>query len=149
MFAFLALGIWQLERRTEKLKLIAAVDARAHAPATAAPGPAAWAGIDARKDAYRHVRVQGVFLHKRETTVQAMTELGAGYWVLTPLVTNEGWIVLVNRGFVPPSIARPHRGWRTRRSDPSRLRVFCASPNRRVPFCGRMIRAAADGIRVT
>ena len=29
--------------------------------------------------------VTGRFLHDRETLVQAVTELGAGYWVLTPL----------------------------------------------------------------
>ena len=30
----------------------------------------------------------------------AVTELGSGYWVLTPLATR-GFTVLVNRGFVP------------------------------------------------
>src|SRR5690606_3630426 len=32
---------------------------------------------------------------------QALTELGAGDWVLTPLRTTSGETVLVNRGFVP------------------------------------------------
>lgn len=32
--------------------------------------------------------------------MQAVTERGAGFWVLTPLHTGQG-IVLVNRGFVP------------------------------------------------
>jgi surfeit locus 1 family protein len=34
--------------------------------------------------------------------VQAVTDYGAGFWVLTPLKTDAGWTVLVNRGFVPP-----------------------------------------------
>jgi surfeit locus 1 family protein len=33
--------------------------------------------------------------------VQAVTELGGGYWVLTPLREADGSIFLVNRGFVP------------------------------------------------
>src|SRR6185503_1611251 len=53
-------------------------------------------------DAYRPVRVTGRFLHDRETLVQAATARGPGYWVMTPLRTDAGWTVLVNRGFVPP-----------------------------------------------
>ena len=34
--------------------------------------------------------------------MQAATELGAGYWVLTPLQHGRRRLVLVNRGFVPP-----------------------------------------------
>jgi surfeit locus 1 family protein len=41
--------------------------------------------------------------------VQAVSELGAGYWLLTPLCTADGSIVLVNRGFIP---AADNRGGR-------------------------------------
>jgi surfeit locus 1 family protein len=99
---FLALGVWQVERRAAKLALIAAVDARVAAPAAAAPGPPEWPRIDAQADAYRHVSVHGVFEHDRETAVQAVTDFGPGYWIVTPLRTDGGWTVLVNRGFVPP-----------------------------------------------
>ena len=99
---FIGLGVWQVERRAEKLALIAAVDERVHRPAAAAPGPPAWPGISAAADAYRAVRVRGVFLHDRETLVQAATGRGPGYWVMTPLRTEAGWTLLVNRGFVPP-----------------------------------------------
>jgi surfeit locus 1 family protein len=98
---FAALGLWQIERRAEKLALIAAVGQRVHAPPVAAPGPPDWPHITARADAYRHVRVRGPFLHDRETLVQAVTEGGPGYWVVTPLRTDGGWMLLVNRGFVP------------------------------------------------
>ena len=98
---FLALGVWQLERRVWKLNLIAEVDARAHAPPTPAPGPDAWKALTRVGDAYRHVRVQGRFLNGRETLVQAVTAYGAGDWVMTPLATDRGFTVLVNRGFVP------------------------------------------------
>lgn len=99
--AFSALGGWQLARRSWKLDLIARVDARVHAPPVAAPARAQWPGIGAARDEYRHVRLQGRWLPGHETLVQAVTELGPGYWVLTPLQTADG-IVLVNRGFVAP-----------------------------------------------
>jgi surfeit locus 1 family protein len=107
--ALALLGVWQVQRRAWKLDLIAQVDARIHAPAVDAPGPAAWASIDAAHDAYRRVRAEGVWLNDRETLVQAATALGSGYWVMAPLQTEDGFIVLVNRGFVPPEHADPHR----------------------------------------
>jgi len=102
---FAALGIWQLERRAWKLDLIARVDRRVHAAPEPLPPRAAWARIGP-EDGYRRIRVRGVFLHRRETLVQAVTEKGAGFWVLTPLRTGDG-VVLVNRGFVPPERRSP------------------------------------------
>ena len=66
----------------------------------AAPGPADWGRVGPG-DAYRHVRLSGTFLHAQETPVQAVTEEGAGFWVLTPLRRPDDSLVLVNRGFVP------------------------------------------------
>ena len=97
-----ALGVWQVHRRTWKLDLISRVAQRVHAAPVAPPGPADWPAITAAKDEYLRVRFAGHFLNDRETDVQALTELGEGFWVLTPLQTDEGFIVLVNRGFVPP-----------------------------------------------
>ena len=99
---FAALGDWQLHRRVWKLDLIARVNARVHAPPAPAPGPAGWGSLTKANAEYLHVRAEGVFLNDREATVQALSELGAGYWVLTPMVTRQGFTVLVNRGFVPP-----------------------------------------------
>jgi surfeit locus 1 family protein len=104
-----ALGIWQLERRAWKLALIASVDARAHAAPVAAPGPAEWSRLTAEGDAYRRVRVTGRFEHSKEAGVQAATGRGEGQWVMTPLQTDWGWTVLVNRGFLPAGLAGPNR----------------------------------------
>jgi surfeit locus 1 family protein len=93
---FLALGVWQVERRAWKLRLIAQVEARIHAPATPLDS---FTGLGP-DDAYRRVVVRGVLLKDRETRVQALTEQGAGWWVMTPLQTAAGTI-LVNRGFTP------------------------------------------------
>lgn len=117
--AFAALGSWQLARRTEKLALIAAIEQRVHAPPVAAPGPEEWPRIGWRSDAYRSVRVVGVFLHDRETLVQAATARGPGYWVMAPLRTDGGWMVLVNRGFVLPD----DRGRSARRAGEPQGRV--------------------------
>ena len=103
---FIALGIWQVERRTWKHALIEAVETRIHADPIAAPGPAQWASVTAERDAYRRVRATGRFLHDRETLVQAVTDRGGGFWVITPLKTKD-FTVLVNRGFVPSRAARP------------------------------------------
>jgi surfeit locus 1 family protein len=96
------LGVWQVERRAWKLDLISRVESRIHAQPVAAPGPSDWARVTTKGDEYRRVSVSGRFLHDRETLVAAVTDLGAGYWVLTPLKTASGFEVLINRGFVPP-----------------------------------------------
>lgn len=104
---FTGLGVWQLQRLSWKLDLIARVDARVHAAPVPAPGPQAWSRVTAQSDGYRRVRVAGVFQNDRETLVEAVTELGPGFWVMTPLRTASGEEILVNRGFVPPDRASP------------------------------------------
>ena len=99
---FAALGTWQVKRLFWKLDLIEKVDQRVNAPAVAAPGPAQWPQLTATNDEYRHVRVTGTFLHEHETLVQAVTALGSGFWVMTPLKLADGTVLLVNRGFVSP-----------------------------------------------
>ncbi|CAN7679672.1 SURF1 family protein [Mesorhizobium sp. LjRoot246] len=98
---FLSLGIWQLERRVWKLDLIARVDQRIHAPVVDAPGPGSWDDMTAAGYEYSHLRLAGRFLGGPNTLVQAVTALGGGYWVLTPMRTDRGFVVLVNRGFIP------------------------------------------------
>ncbi len=103
---FGALGIWQLERRVWKLDLIERVEQRAKSPARDLPPPADWASLDPAAWEYRRVTVTGTLLHEKETLVDALTERGPGWWVITPLRT-EGGTILVNRGFVPPVRAEP------------------------------------------
>jgi len=98
---FFGLGTWQVQRRAWKLDLIARVDRRVHAAPVAAPGPSDWPRISADADEYRRVTLQGEWLAGKDTLVKAVTELGGGFWVLTPLRRADGSIVLVNRGFVP------------------------------------------------
>ncbi len=103
---FTSLGVWQLDRRVWKLDLIERVNSRVAAPPAPAPPPSAWPRLDAAAEEYRRVQARGTFLHDRETLVEALSERGAGYWVLTPLQVGGGTI-LVNRGFVPPDRRAP------------------------------------------
>ncbi len=102
------LGVWQVERRAWKLDLIQRVEERVHAAPVPAPGPAAWPTVGAATDEYRRVTATGTYLNDRETLVQAVTDLGGGFWVLTPFRTDEGFTVLVNRGFVPADRRDPN-----------------------------------------
>ncbi len=98
---FSALGVWQVQRLHWKRELIARVDARIHAPPVPTPVKADWPGISAPRDEYRRVAVEGRYLPAHDTRVQAVTERGSGWWLLTPLRRDTGDVVLVNRGFVP------------------------------------------------
>ncbi len=68
----IALGTWQVHRRTWKLDLIARVDARLRAALVPAPPTA---GTD---DAYLRVVATGRFVAGKDTLVQASTMRGPG-----------------------------------------------------------------------
>lgn len=97
----LALGTWQIQRLAWKRALIAQVEGRVHAAPVAPP-----LTIGGADDAYLRVAVRGRYL-PADTYVRAVTERGAGFWVLTPLATDDGRTILVNRGFRPTRDAAP------------------------------------------
>ena len=103
----MALGTWQVHRLRWKHDLIAAVDARVHAPPAALPGPADWPAVTADADQYLHVTAHGAYDNAKETFVLAVTDDGPGFWLVTPFRTEAGFTVLVNRGFVPPDRRDP------------------------------------------
>lgn len=109
----IGLTAWQIHRRAWKLDLIARVEARVHAPAVEAPPRERWPEISAAADEYRRVTVTGRWLQDQSTLVQAVTELGGGYWVMTPLVRSDGTAILINRGFIPADKRDPAY-WRGR-----------------------------------
>ncbi|WP_275787098.1 SURF1 family protein [Pararhizobium gei] len=96
---FAGLGTWQVKRLVWKLDIIERVEARVNGPP--ADAPSSPTRVTAESDEYRRVTATGVFRHDKEVQVQAVTALGAGFWVITPLVRKDGTSVLVNRGFVP------------------------------------------------
>lgn len=101
---FTGLGIWQVERLQWKRDLIDRVEARLAAAPVPPPPRTGWSSLDPGDVEYRRVTVSGTLDRGRVTLVDALTERGPGNWVLVPLVTGEGPI-LVNLGFAP-------KGWR-------------------------------------
>jgi surfeit locus 1 family protein len=103
LFCFVSLillGNWQLDRRIWKLDLIQRVETRVHASPEAAPDVTQWQTISKDADEYLRISVNGKFLSDKDTLVVAATELGSGYWVLTPFQRVDESIILVNRGFI-------------------------------------------------
>ncbi|MEM9224421.1 MAG: SURF1 family protein [Pseudomonadota bacterium] len=99
--SLILLGNWQVHRLAWKLDLIEAVDTRAFGDPVAAPsGP-----VNADDHAYLRVATSGIFRHDLSRKVKAVTALGAGFWVMTPLDAGSQR-VWINRGFVPQLMAR-------------------------------------------
>jgi surfeit locus 1 family protein len=103
----LGLGFWQLERRVGKEELIGRIETRTRAAPVSLPSESEWKNVSAERDEYRRVIARGTFRHDREVQVYTVVSeqkgrlAGPGYWVMTPLETNAGGTVIVNRGFVP------------------------------------------------
>lgn len=89
---FILLGNWQVQRLGWKLDLIEQVEARAYGTPVAAR--------DDTMEAYTRVQVTGRYLFEDTLRIKAVTDLGPGFWVMTPL-QNDTLTVWVNRGFVP------------------------------------------------
>lgn len=101
---FILLGNWQVHRYHLKVKIAHDVATRVHAPPVPAPGPAQWASIAAGHDQYLHVSLHGRFIGSMQTLVHGPSSKGYGYWVMAPLRTDRGFIVLVNRGYIPSDL---------------------------------------------
>lgn len=108
LLVLLGLGYWQVERLAWKRDLIARVESRVHAPAAPIPPEALWPSSTEARDAYRHVFAEGRLLGGKSVYTQAATELGGGYWLMTPLALDDGGVLFVNRGFVTAEWRRQH-----------------------------------------
>lgn len=93
------LGNWQMRRLDWKLDLIEAIETRASNAPVAPPSD----GVSADDHAYLRVFIEGVYRQDLSYPVKAVTDIGLGYWLMTPLQTDRGH-VWVNRGFVLPGI---------------------------------------------
>ena len=93
------LGAWQLERLQWKLALIATVNGHMKAqPATLAQITA----MPADEAQYRHVTLHGRLDNAKEAYVFTTDASGAPvYHVLTPILTDDGKTLMVDRGAVP------------------------------------------------
>jgi surfeit locus 1 family protein len=101
---FVWLGIWQVQRYHLKLGISHALQTRVHAAPVAAPGPAEWP--HANQLQYLHVSLHGHYLPDAQTLVRGSSRDGYGLWVMMPFATARGFIVLVNRGYIPDSLPK-------------------------------------------
>ncbi len=99
----IGLGTWQLERLKWKETLIAHLEARSAAVPVALPADLSDPDLD-----YFKVRLSGHFLHDRELYLGPRSRDGrAGFHVVTPFALEDGRVVLVDRGWVPPERKDP------------------------------------------
>lgn len=95
------LGIWQLDRRDQRLSYNERVETQGETEPVALA-----AALDAADDPaeieFRRVTVEGTYDSARQFLVLAQSYQGSpGAHAVTPLVLADGRAVLVNRGFVP------------------------------------------------
>jgi surfeit locus 1 family protein len=105
--AFLiGLGTWQLQRLAWKEDLIASIQKSLDAAPVPLETPVnAWKALGFTE--YQPVTVAGRFRHGEERHVFAIADGEPGWYVVTPLETEGGHIVFVNRGFVPDALKDP------------------------------------------
>ena len=97
----LALTLWQVNRYSWKTDLIDQINSQLSAAPVALPA----GEIDPEEWHYRRVSLTGEFDHEQEIHLFAHTEKGrSGFQIITPFKrSDEGDIILVNRGWVPES----------------------------------------------
>ena len=100
----IGLGSWQLQRLQWKNDLISSFEVRSAADAIAIP-----AANDELDDLEFHsLALNGVCQHDMETFLTGRTYEGnAGFHVVTPLLLDDGRIILVNRGWVSEDYRDP------------------------------------------
>ena len=103
---FVGLGIWQLQRRTEKHALIAALTERLAVPPEALPPPSQWSTLKPASDEFRRVRFAATYRQLPDAMVYSSGSAvrgdisGPGTWAFLPASLPDGDTVVVNAGFV-------------------------------------------------
>src|SRR5690606_8188871 len=109
--SFIALGFWQYGRAEDKAAAVEQQESNLAADPVPIDELTSVGGEVAREDRWRRVTVTGTYDAGRELLVRNRNGSGGvGMHVLTPLVTEDGTAVLVNRGWVaqpPTATARP------------------------------------------
>ncbi len=94
-------GVWQVQRHGERSERNDVIQQRA-ALDPVEIGLVAPPGATDDDLQYTVVQATGEFIVEDEVLVRNRTLTGSpGYWVLTPLLTIDGWAVVVNRGWIP------------------------------------------------
>lgn len=102
----LSLGFWQLQRRTAKHALIAALEQRITAAPTPLPPPEQWPTMNAAQDEFRRVSFTATYKPLPDAMVYSSGSgvrpdvPGAVTWAFLPAQLASGATVVINAGFV-------------------------------------------------
>lgn len=105
-----SLGVWQLQRRTEKHTLIATLTERLAAAPVDLPPQSQWGALDQEQVEFRRVRFTATFADKPDAMVYGAGSAlrsdisGPGTWAFLPAQLASGGTVAVNAGFVPNTL---------------------------------------------
>ncbi|WFU40543.1 SURF1 family protein [Bradyrhizobium sp. CB82] len=104
--AFIALGVWQLQRRVAKHELIAALTERLAASPIALPPPAQWSTLNAADDEFRRVSFTATYAPLPDAMVYSSGSAvrkdasGPGTWAFLPARLPTGEMIVIDAGFV-------------------------------------------------
>ncbi|QPF91409.1 SURF1 family protein [Bradyrhizobium commune] len=107
---FVALGVWQLQRRIAKHELIAALTERLADAPVALPPPAQWAMLTPARDEFRRVSFIATYAASPDAMVYSSGSAvrkdasGPGTWAFLPAHLASGEIVVIDAGFVENSM---------------------------------------------
>jgi len=102
---FVGLGVWQLQRRTEKHALIAALTERLAAAPEALPPSSQWSALKPARDEFRRVRFTATYAQLPDAMVYSSGSAiredisGPGTWAFMPAALPTGETVVINAGF--------------------------------------------------
>ena len=145
------LGIWQLQRLDWKESVLAQIESRIAADPEPLPQV-----VDPEAQRYQPVQLSGEFLPGALRVLVSQKQVGAGYRLISPFRTDDGRVVLLDRGFIPvaqkdltpgtgpalvqgnlhwPRRCRPSRCWWWRAPSPLPIRPShrCLSPSPAFP----------------
>ncbi|MBX9711458.1 MAG: SURF1 family protein [Xanthobacteraceae bacterium] len=99
------LGVWQLQRRTEKHALIAALTERLAAAPVSLPPLSEWKNLSPAHDEFRRVRFSATFEQPDAMVYSSGSAVredisGPGTWAFLPARLADGSVIAVNAGFV-------------------------------------------------
>lgn len=99
---FVNLGMWQLRRLEERRLANTVGESRFEAEPVEVDVLVSAAGSDLDSLSHHRALATGSFVPEAEVLIRSQVYLGvAGFHVITPLLTESGSAVLVNRGWVP------------------------------------------------
>jgi cytochrome oxidase assembly protein ShyY1 len=103
---FVALGLWQLQRRTAKHALVAALTERLAEAPIALPPPSQWAALNPARDEFRRVSFTATYAALPDAMVYSSGSAvrkdasGPGTWAFLPARLPGGETVVIDAGFV-------------------------------------------------